>query len=463
MEVAIIGAGLGGLTTGALLANKGHNIEIFEKEKILGGRTLTLDGSNLTLDEYQKILHRFDLWIPFSEPDIETIFDKKMLHGYRLDLGFHLLGFIDNSPIVKTLERFGQHVEIFSSKFGVIHPEKGVMSTLAQYLSATDKMRLVPLAARLLSARKSTLEDLQKIPLSETLERFCKGKIKDVLGIAGKLISTINDLDSISTGESIRVLEQWIRGARQAGSYSKFGSISLSQAYANIITAKKGKINLDTKVENILQKDNIANGVEIEGVRKYYDAIISNLPIKDLFYISNEKWFPNEYVKNIKSLEGTGSVCAYYALKRINPELIGKPFAFIEKNLDIDGKDAAGVIDFLTADPNIGLSPKNRYLVQAYIICTPNEAINKKKVSMLRETLDNKMEVLLPGFRQHLDFVIYPTSWHLDGVAKTIDNEKPDSVTPLKNLYLVGDCIKSTGIGMNCAVDSGITLSEKIF
>ena len=460
--MCIIGAGLGGITTGALLAKKGHEVEIFEKEKILGGRTLTMDGTDLTLDEYQKILHRFDTWIPFSEPDINTIFEKNMLHGYRLDLGFHLLGFIDKSPIIRTLERFDEHVDISSSKFGVIHPEKGVMTALAQYLSTTDKMRLLPLAARLLSARKSTLADLQQIPLSETLDKYCKGKIKDVLGIAGKLIATINDLDKVSTGESIRVLDQWIRGARRAGSYPKNGSISLSQAYANIVTKNKGKINLGTKVDQILQKDNTANGIEVGGEKKYYDVVISNLPVQDLFNIASEKWFPNDYVKKTKNLEGTGSVCAYYALKKITPEFIGKPFAFVEQNLDIEGTDAAGVIDFLTADPCISLSPENRYLVQAYIVCSPKEAINKKKVAMLREVLDKKMEVLMPGFRDHLDFALYPTTWHLDGVAKTIDNEKPDSVTPLKNLYLVGDCVKSMGIGMNCAVDSGISLSERI-
>ncbi|MCH1549480.1 MAG: NAD(P)-binding protein, partial [Nitrosopumilus sp.] len=33
----IIGAGVGGLTTGAMLANKGHNVMILEKSSKLGG------------------------------------------------------------------------------------------------------------------------------------------------------------------------------------------------------------------------------------------------------------------------------------------------------------------------------------------------------------------------------------------------------------------------------------------
>lgn len=460
--MCIIGAGLGGIATGALLAAKGYQVEVFEKENVLGGRALTLDGNNLTLDEYQKILHRFDMWIPFSEPDIDTIFEENMLRGYRFDLGFHLLGFADKSPITRTLNRFDERLDISSSRFGVIHPEKGVMSSLRQYLSNFDKMRLLPLAARLLSARKSTVSELQKIPLSETLDEYCRGHTGDVLGIAGKLIATMNDLDRISTGETVRVLEQWLLGRKRAGSYPRNGHISLSQAFANIIRKNGGKINLGIKVNQIIQKDDTACGIEIRGGKRYYDTVVSNLPVQDLFNIASEKWFPKDYVKRMKNLKGTGSVCTYYALKKINPNLIGKPFAFVERDLDIKGKDAAGVVDFLTADPYSGLSPKNRYLVQAYVICSPEEAVDKKKVDMLREVLDKKMEVLMPGFRDNLVFALYPTSWHLDGVAKTIDNEKPGSVTPLKNLYLVGDCIKSIGIGMNCAVDSAISLSEKI-
>jgi len=460
--VCIIGAGLGGIATGTLLAAKGHQVDVFEKEKILGGRALTLDGNNLTLDEYQKKLHRFDMWLPFSEPDIETIFEKNMLQGYRLDLGFHLLGFVDKSPIAKTLDRFDERLDILSSKFGVIHPEKGVMTTLRQYLSNFDKIKLLPLAARLLSARKSTMQDLQNVPLGETLDKYCGGHVRDVLGIAGKLIATMNDLDRISTGETIRVLEQWLLGARRAGSYPRNGSVTLSEVFANIVRKNGGKVHLGTKVDQISQKDNTADGVEVDGEKKHYDAIISNLPVQDLFTVASEKWFPKDYVKNMKNLEGTGSVCAYYALKKINPSLVGKPFAFVEQDLDIEGRDAAGVVDFLTADPSIGLSPEKRYLVQAYIICSPREAVDKRKVSMLREVLDEKMEVLIPSFRGNLVFALYPTSWHLDGVAKTVEHEKPESLTPLENLYLVGDCIRSTGIGMNCAVDSAIKLSEKI-
>ncbi|MCK5300601.1 MAG: NAD(P)/FAD-dependent oxidoreductase, partial [Thermoplasmatales archaeon] len=63
---------------------------------------------------------------------------------------------------------------------------------------------------------------------------------------------------------------------------------------------------------------------------------------------------------------------------------------------------------------------------------------------------------------KNLNWVIYPAIWHLDGVAKTIENEKPDIKTPIKNLFIIGDSVKATGIGFNCALNSARLLVEHI-
>jgi len=39
VPTVIIGAGVGGLTTGAILANNGHKVMVLEKSGKLGGRT----------------------------------------------------------------------------------------------------------------------------------------------------------------------------------------------------------------------------------------------------------------------------------------------------------------------------------------------------------------------------------------------------------------------------------------
>ena len=49
-DIFVIGAGVGGLTTGALLAKKGYSVKILEKSSKLGGRTASLLYKNHILD-----------------------------------------------------------------------------------------------------------------------------------------------------------------------------------------------------------------------------------------------------------------------------------------------------------------------------------------------------------------------------------------------------------------------------
>jgi phytoene dehydrogenase-like protein len=47
MKVAIVGAGPGGLTAGMLLAHKGFDVKLFEKDDVVGGRNKELENCYL--------------------------------------------------------------------------------------------------------------------------------------------------------------------------------------------------------------------------------------------------------------------------------------------------------------------------------------------------------------------------------------------------------------------------------
>ena len=78
-NICIIRVGIGGLTAGALLTKNGSKVTIFEKEPLVGGRALSFDASSITLNDYKKLLSRFHMDIPFSEPDLKTIFLSNLI------------------------------------------------------------------------------------------------------------------------------------------------------------------------------------------------------------------------------------------------------------------------------------------------------------------------------------------------------------------------------------------------
>jgi prolycopene isomerase len=447
--IGIIGAGIGGLTAGALLTKQGHIVEIYERNPRVGGRALSLDGTTLTLKEYKHLLSQYKMHIPFAEPSLETLFEKRLLDGYTLDFGFHALGGGSASNLRQVFTQLGEAITFHESHVGLIK-NKGYDFP---FLSRVDKLKILPKVLRLLVASESTMQKFDTVTMTEMIRRYGKGKMKLILEVFSRAITTVNDLDLISTGEMFRSQRNLLQGSKPVG-YPLNGLGYISQTLADYIRRNGGTIRCNKSVSEIVIENNCACGVVVDNKIHTFDGVISNMLVQDLFTVAPEHCFPKEYVNHLKQLYGTGSLCAYYSLKKIDPELVGKTFLFIERDAGVKGTDAVGMIDFMTALPTSSLAPSAHHLVQSYIICTPEEARSKKTLPHLRGILDTKLAKLLPDFQEQLRWAIYPATWHLDGVAKTVDNMKPPNQTPVDNLYLVGDCVKSPGIGINCALSS---------
>jgi len=448
-KVCIIGAGIGGLAAGALLTKKGFNVTIYEREPCIGGRALSFDGSSLNLEEYKKLLARFNMNIAFSEPDIETIFNEKMLNGYQLELGFHIIGggILNNIPDILSEEQINQ--EFIESFIGFIEKDRYDFP----FLSTLDKIRVAPNIIRLLFASEKKLKEFDRLSISDVIKKYGKGKMKLILEVFSRSITTINNLDKISSGEMLRAQKSLYKGSKPVV-YPKQGLKSINQNLADYIIRNNGEIKLNTPVEKIIIKDKKAIGCIVGGEELFFDYIISNILVQDLFNSADQNHFPKKYVSELKSINGTASLCAYYSLKDIPKALIGKTFHFIERNTGLEGNDVVGMIDLMTATPQADISPDKEYLVQSYVICTPDEVRNQSILKKLKGHLDKNLNILIPNYKEHLNWAIYPSIWHLDGVAKTIERDKPEIKTPIKNLYLVGDCVKAPGIGINCALNS---------
>ncbi len=457
ISVAIIGAGIAGLIAGALLLRKGYKVTIYEKQTVLGGRALSLNGSALTYDDYQYFLKAYNCYLTDSVPDLDTIFSDHLLKGYTIDLGYHAIGGGVLNNLNDVLKIFNEHVDLLESYVGFIQNDEYNFP----FLSKIDKLKILPNILRLLLASEKTLKKLDSVSITETIHKYGRGKMRLILEVFSRSITTVNNLDRISTGEMFRAQRNLYKGSKPVG-YPKYGLQLIHEKLADIIRTQGGKICLKTPVEKIVIEHGNIKGVQINGTNESYDVVVSSILLQDFFRIADPDQFSKEYVKTLQSLTGTGSLCGYYSLMHVPEELIGKTFHFLERNAGIDGNDAVGMIDFMAADPSSHLSPANSFLVQSYLICTPDEAKNKQIMASLRQMLDKNLERLIPQYENSLNWALYPAVWHLDGVAKTIDNTKPSIETPVKNLYIIGDGVKATGIGFNCALNSARLLVKKL-
>ena len=87
-KIIIVGAGPGGLTAGMLLANKGYDVEIFEKEKKVGGRNAPIKSKGYTFDTGPTFLmmqHILKEVFEKANKNIEEYLDiRKLSTMYRL-------------------------------------------------------------------------------------------------------------------------------------------------------------------------------------------------------------------------------------------------------------------------------------------------------------------------------------------------------------------------------------------
>jgi hypothetical protein len=450
MKICVIGAGFGGLAASTLVSGAGHETHVFEKESIMGGRGLTFDR-DMDISAYKSLLKRFHMWIPFAEPSIEEIIGD-LIKGYTIDLGFHLMGGGQNAAPARVLLSQGINLDLVGSRLGYIGNKVSY-----PFLSTMDKIKIIPRIFQLLFSRKSTISSLKDVSMAQTIQKYGTGKLTLTLELFPRLITTVNDLTRISTGDTFFAQRELMGSSPVSYPVGGIGSIGKQLAWC---TTQNGGIIHPKRVDQVIVENGVAQGIQVKGKEEYFDVIVSNLPIQNFFSLVHPDQFPG--VLDLRNLQGTGSLCAYHALTDMPHNLLGKSFMFIERDLDVDGNDAAGIIDFKMACPQVGTSPPGKFLVQSYIICSPDEAKNKKKMELLRPVIDKYLNRLVPGYRKYMEWCFYPSVWQLDGVAKTIDIHKPTCATPIENLYFVGDCIESAGVGINCAVDSAIRFVDRL-
>lgn len=438
MKACIIGGGIGGLSTASLLVKRGWKVDVYEREKILGGRALSCK-----IDEnYENLIKKFEMKLISSNPSMQEIYD---MAEYKVDLGFHLVGGGKKGGCIKLLKELKTEIKYAGSKLGFIGQQ-----IKYPILSPKDKFSILPRIFQLLFARKSKIEEMKKISMEEIIEKYGKGKMKLILELFPRLITTVNDLSRISAGETFFAQRELMGGDPVIYPYG--GLSSISNALAKYIH-KRGKIFLNKKVNKILIEDGKAVGIEVGKEERIYELIISTIPVQHFFTIADEKEFPEEWVNYIKNLTSTGSVVSYHALDEMDENLLNKSFVFIERNVDFEGNSVVGMVDFKMNYKN-GVAPNKKYLIQSYAICSPEEAKNKSKAMELAEIIEKNIKKLIPDYEKNMEWRIYSSIWHLDGVAKTIDSIKPDAKTPVKNLYFAGDCVASKGVGVNCSADS---------
>jgi len=439
-QIIIIGAGVGGLTAGALLANHGYHPKILEKCAQIGGRTTSMKFRN-----------------------------------HILDNGFHIMPFYKKSAIFSIFKSIGIESRLnlskvddiaFHSKSGFHKYPKGMGDLL--------RLSLIPFKSRI---------QLLKILLPMAFTSIKKTESwddKSLTGVTQKLdpetnaffeavcmLAFADTADHISLGEFTRTI---IRANPFRGGTSEFayptdgGYDSITQVLANYVMQNQCQIDLNVSVKKIIIENSKVVGIIIRNSIGKDEFIASSCVVVSYpAYIALNQLFDdgivnNKFLAKINRLNKKTSVVeVHFALNsKIDTRQVVFPVG--------DNYVTKGI--FFISNITPAVSPPGEHLMIAGTPVSPSVTDDQKKIKEIVETMKMEISSIYPQFDSSLIWE-RPMAWKLvESVAKepglVWKSKMPHEIPGIKGLFFVGDSTISYGIGTDSAAHSSILCLPKI-
>ncbi len=272
VDVAVVGAGLGGLTAAALLAQAGLRVALFEQHDVPGGYAHSwirpsIDGTARPVFRFDSGVH--DVSGVWEGGPVHALFQRlglsEQIDWRRLSYGQVQHGKLD--PLPQTWEGWIEHwanrfpqcadgvrralldiESIFNAMYSGAAHRSGIPGAPESVEGMMDFARRHPLAARWMGA-----------PFDTFLQAYISDpEARRALSLLSYYIS--DDPHSLTVGRMAPLFGYYLRG----GYYPTGGSGKIAEALVAAIEADGGVVRLRTPVARILMNE--ANGQQVSGI-----------------------------------------------------------------------------------------------------------------------------------------------------------------------------------------------------
>lgn len=418
-DVIVVGAGLGGLTTAATLAQKGKRVLVIEKHDKVGGYATKFTREDYTFDVSLHnlgplkgvIKHIFDElglmerveYIPYDT------FQRVIFPEHNINIPKGIDNYIN---ILK--EDFPAEKEGLDKLFNEIkHMREGLDKFDEMALTGDPEVMNNPMMA----VEYPQFVNLVETTFAEFLDEYIKDeKLKGIIGNFWWYLGL-----PPSQAASLIYCVTSINYFGNAGGYIKGTSQELSNALADVIKGHHGRVVLNTEVKKILMADKKARGVLTdEGEIFYADTVISNINAADTFVnLIDESQMKKRIRRKVSNLEYSSSAVQLYLGLDCDPAGLGfKDHSFTifnsyehDKNYEYSlNGDYANTFfsctNYTKVDPES--TPEGKGIISIYSIDHMRNWENlseheyRKKKEKVTEILLDKVEKHFPGLREHI-------------------------------------------------------------
>lgn len=451
-DVIIIGAGMGGLACGALLAKAGKKVTVLEQSRSIGGRATSFP-----------------------------------LKGVQTEYGFH--GLARGGHVVNVLEKIGHSVPMtkLEPSFVIYHDHKffevpGKIQDFSkfEYIPKSERAELVDVLRQISDITMEESEEYDMVSWADWLKAHtCSRPVYDFLALFGNIPVTEEYASNIAAGESLRCVKQTLK-EEGCFIFPKDAPLNtINESFAEAIKESGGEVHTNVTVRAITVKDNTVRGITAEMgdvvLRLEAPVVIGNFPIWDIFTLVSRDNFPRWFVDRVNSIEERSQyatrACAGITCVSSQPLHHYKTPIVLPSTDDANRTGPSGM-RWLGVNSNWAkIAPEGMHIFQYGPIWPPAYVhLLRERQSILEHDVRGLWDEIYTMFP---NFKTAPIIWQGSGVIfshdasmkfpgnawkQRIDVKAPD----IDGLYFVGDSVRGWGTGMDGVVCSSILCAERI-
>ncbi len=422
-DVIVIGAGLGGLGAGAILARAGHEVRLLERAPFLGGR-IRVEERNGCLIDYGIHISRFQ---------------NKGRYAAAVKAAGGSPVFI--KPGEPLAFKNGRMTKIPRGPLGFMETE---------IMSPSSKMRIGFMILRMIlrNQRDYTEKSLGEIVAAHNPPP----DIMEMINIFAQSALACPDVNKLAAKEVKQFMQGAISSAIHLFGYPKGGY----KTYIDLMRKRiesHGEILTRTKVEKVIVRDGKAVGVEAGGETYTARAVVCNAPFQNVLDIIDARHLGPELADYARRVEPTSGIVLDFILNRP-----------VSKLASIVMTSEPATMGCMISNMDPSLAPHGKQLGTWFQFVPYEKTKDREYIKRESEGLIELVGKMFPGIWEACEWKRTITAPLVDGamlkVGQTWTERAPLVAPKAENLFFVGDTTCGVGCGGDIALDSAVRVSK---
>ena len=497
MKITIIGAGLGGLTFGALAARDGHEVEIFDKNSRPGGVVALLEHEGYKFEQGPLLIGDM---LP-GEGIYELLKSLGItLDTVRADRDIYMPDYKMSAPVdyqgpywrrERLKELFPEESDGIDAYYKFYDDVMNLRFIATQKQTLVNKIRLALAFLKIKKYSKMNADELTRhFFKSEKIRTLYTGILADFCADPSESQGLAVVFTNFETAFDKRIpLERNGKTYYPGFCYVKGGCQKIPEALADYITSHGGKIHYNTVVEKVLVENGKAKGIRLSGGEETQSDMVVGCGAGRDFFLETvgREHLDKEYLEILDTFRPMEAVFMLHLGVDFDPmEHLRAALVYCYGMYDLhaateklrsgvyhEGND--GYLIFVPSEHAPEFAPEGKHCVTIYTVApdTLAEGDWESKKQEYAEKLISLAERQLPGLSKHIDTMKIMTArdyseyTHMKkssfgGVVPIWNQKNPTHKTPIEGLWFVGQQSENAG-GLGNVILGAKSAYEKAF